>query len=73
MTKKGWFRLISALVVVALMLVLIFQNLHSAKVEVLLWEPQMPLALLLIIIFLLGFVGGILTLAYMNAHRDSKK
>ena len=73
MTRKGWMKLITALIVVVLVLILIFQNLSATGVRVLLWRPNMPLALLLIIMFLLGFVGGILTLAYVNTRREQKQ
>jgi len=66
-------KLITALIVVVLMLILIFQNLHATAVRVVLWRPNMPLALLLIIMFLLGFIGGILSLAYLNTRREQKQ
>lgn len=54
-------RLITLIVVSVIALVLIFQNIQSVQTRLLFATIEMPQALLLIIVFALGFTGGLVT------------
>lgn len=60
MSRKVWLKLVGLMVAVLLVVVLIIQNSGSANIKILFFPAaELPQALLLAIIFLLGFVGGI--------------
>ena len=72
MTKRVWIRLIALLVVIVLALVIIIQNTAAASVQILFFRPSIPLALLLLITFLLGYAGGIVTILYLSSRKAGK-
>ncbi|MDP6439067.1 MAG: lipopolysaccharide assembly protein LapA domain-containing protein [Candidatus Brocadiia bacterium] len=65
MTKKAWAKLVTLSVGVALVLIVIFQNMESVEVKFLFWE----LLLLLAFTLLLGALAGMFTAFYINRRR----
>ncbi|HFE64929.1 MAG TPA: LapA family protein [Caldithrix sp.] len=49
---------IAILVIVVFMLIILFQNLASVPLHLLLWQPNISLALILLVPFILGVVVG---------------
>lgn len=54
-------KLITLIVIAVIALVLIFQNMQTVQTRILFATIEMPRALLLIIVFALGFTGGLVT------------
>ena len=63
-------KLIAIGVVVALVLVIVFQNLQSVETRLLFASVTMPRALLLLIVFALGFLAGLIArVVRKNEHK----
>ena len=72
MSKKVWIKLGILLATVLILVILIIQNTVSVELRLLFLPPKkLPLALLLTIVFLLGFVGGIVATFRINL-KDGK-
>ena len=54
-------RFIAILVLIALVLIFIFQNIEMVKVSFLIWEMSMPRALLIFITLVIGVAVGYLS------------
>lgn len=73
MKKKVWAKLIGLSVAVILLVILILQNRGAAQVKFLFFKTgQLPLSLLLAIVFLLGLVAGI-SVTFMISSREQQK
>jgi uncharacterized integral membrane protein len=66
------FRLISILVIVALALIFVLQNVAAVEVNFLTWTVSMSRALLILITLAIGFVLGWLLHSYA-AYRKSRR
>lgn len=63
-------KLIAIGVVVALVLVIVFQNMQSVETRLLFVSVTMPRALLLLIVFALGFLAGLIArVVRKNEHK----
>lgn len=70
MTKRGWIRLVGLLLIVTVIIILVWRNsAASVTVDVLFIPITMPGVALFLITFLLGFLGGLLTFAYINRRK----
>ena len=62
---------------VALLVIVVLQNTTSAKVALLFFSVRMPIALLLVLMVLVGFVLGLIAAGRMNRRsrkrREAKK
>ncbi len=56
MTK---FKRISVLVLALSLLVFVFLNLEDTSIELFFWQPTIPMALLIFVVALIGFLMGI--------------
>ena len=69
MSKKGWVKMIVLLVVVALLLIIAFQNTDEVPFRVLIWPLEFPKTLLLVVMFLVGFLAGRLSIPYVGRRK----
>jgi uncharacterized integral membrane protein len=69
MSKKGWVKLIVLLVVVVLLLIITFQNRRQMVFEVLFWTFGFSAPLLLIAMFLVGFLAGRFSIPYIGRRK----
>jgi uncharacterized integral membrane protein len=58
-------KVIAIIVISTLILIVFFQNSGDVKAKLLFATITMPLVLLLILVFLLGFVAGLITASYV--------
>lgn len=58
-------KVIAIIVISILILIVFFQNRGDVKAKLLFATITMPLVLLLILVFLLGFVGGLITASHV--------
>lgn len=69
MTGKAKAKLITLLVLVALMLIFVFQNLGVVEIRFLFWSALMSRSLLVLIFFLLGAAAGWIGANLARKHR----
>lgn len=67
------FKIIVIAIVLLLSLIVILQNMHSVKTNLLFWEFSLPGAFLLFLIFLLGFIAGLLAALRFESKSDKKR
>jgi len=65
-------KLVAIGVVAILTVIILFQNTDSVQARILFWGGRIPLALLMLLIFFLGFVIGLLVPTYFRRKRGSK-
>jgi uncharacterized integral membrane protein len=77
MTTKSTFsdhlRLWVSLVLAALPVIFIFQNMRAARVQFLFWSIDISLALLIFIVLGIGVIIGWLFVSWLGYRRTSKK
>ncbi len=66
-------RLGASLVLAALPVIFIFQNLRAARVKFLLWSMEISMALLIFIVLGIGVVIGWLFVSWLGYRRTRKK
>jgi uncharacterized integral membrane protein len=73
MTKKAWIKLTILLVSVLLVVILIIQNTGNVELRILFFPAiRLPQALLLALVFLLGFIAGIVA-TFRIGLKDKKE
>ena len=58
-TKK--LKLIGIIILVLSLLLLVFQNMAAVEVQIFIWNPELPLALLILLTCLIGVALGLIT------------
>jgi uncharacterized integral membrane protein len=62
----------SAAAVIAILViftVFVFQNIHTVALKIFFWEFQMPLILMIFLLFVAGFISGVLFSNFSRAFR----
>jgi uncharacterized integral membrane protein len=76
MTTARKIKLVVLLVLTVILLIVVFQNWKADTFQILFWERNVSPSLLIIIAFVLGFVGGLFACGYFvrrKAKRDEEK
>jgi uncharacterized integral membrane protein len=55
--------------ILVLFTVFVFQNVHTVALKIFFWEFQMPLILMIFLLFVAGFVFGVLFSNFSRAFR----
>lgn len=61
---------IGIIILLLSLLLFVFSNLQEIEISILIWEPKMPLALLIFLTALIGFVIGVFVA--LNVGKDKK-
>ena len=69
MTGKNKAKLVALLVAAVILLIILFQNLGAETFWILFWKRALSQSLVLIVIFVLGFLGGLLAHRYYSRRR----
>ena len=63
---------IGIIILVLTLLLFVFSNLGETEIQLLLWNPTMPLALLIFLCALIGFAIGMLVAVNMGKSKKSR-